>query len=212
MSRTVESTVYTFDELSDRAKERARDWWRNLESQNFDASGVLDMASNVCSMLGIDVQTHSVKLLGGGTRLEPNFYWSGFCSQGDGACFEGSYSYRKGALKALMEEFPTATDLHAIARNLQTIQRRNFYRLQASVRHSGHYYHALSTTIDVEDSVNTYRDLHGDEEAIREELRDVMHWIYSALEREYEYVMSDEQVDENIRCNEYEFDEEGRRA
>ena len=29
MSRTVESTVYRFDELSDTAKERARDWWRN---------------------------------------------------------------------------------------------------------------------------------------------------------------------------------------
>jgi len=27
MSRTIETTVYTFDELSDEAKERARDWW-----------------------------------------------------------------------------------------------------------------------------------------------------------------------------------------
>lgn len=32
------------------------------------------------------------------------------------------------------------------------------------------------------------------------------------LEREYDYQNADEQIDESIRCNEYEFTEDGRRA
>jgi hypothetical protein len=39
-----------------------------------------------------------------------------------------------------------------------------------------------------------------------------MRWIYRQLEREYEWLMSDEQVDESIRINEYEFTEEGKLA
>ena len=34
MSRAVESTVYRLDELSDTAKERARDWWRMGRAEN----------------------------------------------------------------------------------------------------------------------------------------------------------------------------------
>jgi hypothetical protein len=30
MSRTITKTIYQFDELSDQAKEKARDWWRGL--------------------------------------------------------------------------------------------------------------------------------------------------------------------------------------
>jgi hypothetical protein len=39
-----------------------------------------------------------------------------------------------------------------------------------------------------------------------------MRWIYRQLEREYDYQNADAQVDENIRANEYEFYEDGKRA
>lgn len=39
-----------------------------------------------------------------------------------------------------------------------------------------------------------------------------MRWIYRALEAEYEYQDSDGQVDETIKANEYEFEEDGSRA
>lgn len=35
--------------------------------------------------------------------------------------------------------------------------------------------------------------------------------FYSALEKEYEYLNSDESVDENIKANEYTFTESGKR-
>lgn len=37
-------------------------------------------------------------------------------------------------------------------------------------------------------------------------------WIYRQLETEYDYQNSDEQVDESIIANEYEFTEEGKPA
>ena len=50
------------------------------------------------------------------------------------------------------------------------------------------------------------------EEDTRDILREFADWIYRHLESEYEYRMSDENVDESIRINEYEFDENGRIA
>jgi hypothetical protein len=41
-------------------------------------------------------------------------------------------------------------------------------------------------------------------------MRDFADWIYRQLESEYDYANSDESVDENILCNEYEFDENGK--
>ena len=50
------------------------------------------------------------------------------------------------------------------------------------------------------------------EEDTRDLLRSFADWIYRQLKEEYEYRMSDENVDESIRINEYEFDENGRIA
>lgn len=40
-------------------------------------------------------------------------------------------------------------------------------------------------------------------------LRDFNRWIFRRLQDEYEYLTSDEQVEESIRANEYEFTEDG---
>jgi hypothetical protein len=43
-------------------------------------------------------------------------------------------------------------------------------------------------------------------------MRDFADWIYSQLEKEYEWQNADEQVDDTIRANAYEFDEDGARS
>lgn len=210
--RTVETKVYTFDELSDRAKERARDWYRDgMETDDY-AEYVIEDAARMADILGINLRTRTATLMSGGTRQEPQIYWSGFSSQGDGACFVGTYSYRKGSTRAIKREAPQDTDLHEIAETLRDVQKRNFYRLEASVTHTGHYSHEYSTTIEVFDREDNYRDLGADEGVVKDALRDFMRWVYRSLEREYEYQTSDEQVDETIRANDYEFDEQGNRA
>ena len=96
MSRTIEKTVFTFDELDESAKERARDWWRNSTDES-DFSATLEDVEQVAAILGIEFATRPVKLMGGGTRNESLIYYSVSYSQGDGASFQGFSRYAKGA-------------------------------------------------------------------------------------------------------------------
>lgn len=208
--RVKETSVYSFDELSDRAKESARDWYRSGNDDPDRFEHVLDDAATVCSLLGIQLATRTVRLMNGSTRQEPVIYFSGFSSQGDGACFAGQYFYRAGSVRAIRAYAPTDTDLQAIAETLQNLQRRHFYKLSATLTHIGRDAHEYSVTIDVSCD-HCYRD---DDCAsdLADALRDVMRWIYRQLEQEDEFHNSNDTVDESIRANEYEFDEDGDRA
>lgn len=204
MPRVIEKTVFKFAELSDRAKETARDWWRQCEDTDNDVSCDYEDAATCGALLGIDIRTKPVKLMSGKTRYDPAIYYSGFSSQGDGACFEGSYAYAKGCAKAIRKHAPQDTVLHGIADTLQAIQRHHRYSLQARMRHSGHYYHSGCMSVDIDtDDVEA-------EEGIAQCMRDFADWIYSQLKLDYEWRMADEQVDDNIEGNEYEFDEDGK--
>lgn len=214
MPITVTHTLFHFNELSDRAKETARDWWRDLEAQDFDTSYVIEDAQRMGAILGIELDTKPVKLYGGGTRQEPVVYWSGFSSQGDGAQFEGRYAYAKGAHKAIRREAPTDTRLHAIADGLLKVQKACGYRLEARCDCRGaRYSHAGWMNVNVTDCADDWKSLpQNAEEAITELMRDFANWIYSQLETEYEWRMADEQVDDAITANEYTFAADGRRA
>jgi hypothetical protein len=50
------------------------------------------------------------------------------------------------------------------------------------------------------------------EQMIDQCMRDFADWIYKQLEAEHNYQMSDEQIDESIKCNEVEFSEDGSYA
>lgn len=208
--RIEEIQVYTFNELSESAKEKARDWYRSASAgDDFEAECVFDDAVTIAGILGIDIATQTVRLMNGSTRQKPRIYYSGFWSQGDGACFEGSYAYAAGASKAIRSYAPNDKDLHAIADGLQAAQRKHFYQLTASVAHSGRYYHEHSTTISVEDNRDSWRDIGDAESDVADLLRDFMRWIYKQLESEWEFRNSDEQVTEMIECNAYEFTADG---
>ena len=203
---TVTRTLYSFDELSDDAKERARDWYRGcIES---DELADYDDWQAIAEILGIKFRAQSVRLMGGGMRQKPVIYWSGFCNQGDGASWEGWYSYSKGASARIRAYAPQDERLHAIADKLQAVQRRNFYRLQASSTVSGHYVHSGCMRIDVTrtDDIDASES---DCDAVIECLRDFADWIYSQLQAQWHWLHSDECVDESIRANEYEFTELG---
>jgi hypothetical protein len=207
MARTVEKTLFQFDELDDSAKETAREWFRSCyEGVDVDD----DDFQNVAGILGIEFATRSIPLVNGSTRQEPTIYYSGFWSQGDGACFEGSYSYKSGAAKEIRKYAPLDKELHRIADELQQTQRRNFYKLTATCTHRGRYYHSGCMSVDVEDSRDSWREFpEADADSITQCLRDFADWIYSQLQAEYEYQNSDEIVDDSIRANEYEFEHSG---
>lgn len=218
MPKTITRTVvlYQFDELSDEAKEAARDWWRECENEDPSFTGSLESGGDTeecASRLGIEFADRPYKTMGGKDRTEPAIFWSGFSSQGDGASFDGFYRYKAGGAKAIRQHAPEDKTLHRIADDLQAVQKRHGYRLQATCKVSGaHYVHSGCMDVDVFDSRDRYRDLGDDEKIVRDAMREFADWIYAQLQAEYEYAMSDEAVDENIEANEYTFDANGKRA
>ena len=63
--------------------------------------------------------------------------------------------------------------------------------------------------VSVEHSDDPYRDISDAEDTVTQCLRDFADWIYSQLEKAYDWENSDEQIAETILCNEYEFTEDG---
>lgn len=192
--------TYEYDELSEDAKEKALESMYNINvDDDFWYDAVFEDAKNIGHLMGIDIE---------------NIYFSGFSSQGDGACFTGHYSYAKKSVKEVKSCAPQDKELHRIVSELADIQKRNFYRIVASVKHSGHYSHEYCTSIDVSAYDHNDNDLitKETEDGIIELLRDYMRWIYRQLEKEYEYMTGREAIEETIRANEYRFTEDGERS
>src|SRR3954469_19000104 len=149
MAYEMQITVFKFGELSDKAKEKAREWFREGALDHDWWDSVYDDAEEIAKLMGINLKQKPVKLMGGGTRYDPSIWFSGFANQGDGACFHAHYAYVKGCAKAVREHAPQDERLHQIADGLQDVQRRAFYRLTAETKHSGHYYHSGCMSVDV---------------------------------------------------------------
>lgn len=216
MSRQHCITVYQFDELNDEAKERARDWMRRMQAEDFYTEFIYEDFIECGKRLGITIATHGVKLMNGTTRQDPNIWWM-LHNQGSGASFDGDYEYVKGSPKLIRKHAPEDKTLHQIADDLAEVQKRRFYRLTASIKSDSRDVYATAATIEVFDKVTgNYADENvkeaEDAEAIREALRDFMNWMYKQIDTEYDYRQSDEVIDEDIRANEYEFTESGKRA
>lgn len=211
MPEVIETTVYRLDELDERARERARDWYRQASTNDDWHEFVFEDFERVCEILGVALRTRPVRLLGGGIRQQPCIWFSGFSSQGDGACFEGSYGYAKGAARKIRAYAPQDQRLAAIADELQRIQNLNLYALEASITHRSRYFHECSMEISVERISGTWQPpTGGADEIVSEALRNLARWLYRQLEREYEYRNSAEVVDESILANGYTFMEDGR--
>lgn len=226
----IETKIYTYNELSDKAEEKARDWFRESSAgDEFGADCVFEDAADIADMLGIDIRQTRIKRLAdykGAPEYKPTIYYSGFSSQGDGACFEGTWRAKDVKLGKVQDHAPTDVELHRIA--------AEFERLallcpdgRFSVKHRGHYYHKYCTDFEFDNLIPEYDDdtarstaewaaieakYKSVEDDLKESARDFMEWIYRQLEKEYDYQNSDEVVAENIVANEYEFTVDGVRA
>lgn len=212
MPDIIETIVYRLDELNDAAKDKARAWYREGGFDHDWCDAVYADFEAICGLIGVTLRTTSVCLMSGGSRQEPCIYFRGFWSQGDGACFEGEYTYARNARAKIRAYAPKDTDLHEIADALQAVQQRNFYQLRAVSRHRGHYYHKYCMDVAAERASPTGQDMTRDaEEIVIEAMRDLARWLYRQLEQDYEYQTSDESVDQTIAANAYTFTCTGRR-
>ena len=177
---------------------------------SFWFESIYEDAAEIFKRLGI-ISEKQVPMHNGKTLTETGIWFSGFCSQGDGACFEGSYYYKAGSVKAIRDYAPKDETLHDIAERLAAVQKKNGYGLTATLKHRGNYYHENSVTIDVESSRDwlVSQESHAE---VSEALRDLMRWIYKTLQSEYDYQNSDEAIRDVIESNDYEFTADGRIA
>jgi hypothetical protein len=205
--------VFLFSELSDQAKEKARAWYRDgaLDYDWWDA--VYEDFTTIAEGLGFEI---------GERGGEKKIWFSGFCSQGDGACFEGVWRAEDLNLEKIREHLgPEETQpdkaLYRIVNELANFARAHptFY---ARLTHRGHYYHKHSIHFDCEEIIENAEgdtedvvteDTQADFECIAQGL---MQWLYETLEEEHDYLLSDEAVDESIEANAYDFNEDGSRA
>ena len=192
-----------FDALDERDKEKILDKHRHWNTDVDWWDSVYDMFKEDMAAKGIHVT---------------NMYFSGFSSQGDGACFEGAVYNWPVFLKALGYDNPVLIDFAKDTWNF-------------SVKHSGHYYHENCTSFDPdmpnpdgEDDdyfIENYckytdpEDLRAiaelailrsfDYESMTDEFvemfKDNMRSLYRTLEAEYDYLTSDEAVLESLEAN-----------
>jgi hypothetical protein len=146
-----------------------------------------------------------------GVRVD-NIMFSGFWSQGDGACFEGE-----------VEDISKLVDLdeYPMIKMMQGMDKGSIGIFIAS-NNIVHYYHEHSVDIDIKhdefyDMMDAPSEVHKHviksyDEKLTEEmegfskdavdtLRGCMQQLYRKLEKEYEHLTSDDLVEEAIKAN-----------
>jgi hypothetical protein len=222
--RSKQINVYRYHELSTKAKERARVWFLRGYPDSAWWEFTYEDVAEWAQELGIDLRQKAVKLMGGGTRYDPAIYFSGFYHQGGGSSFEGTWRADSMNLTKLKKSCLTDDELHRIGEVFAECAKEDA-GLVAVITTKGDNWIGVDVTNGDEhaERLNAleyqspeytalaaqYRER---KDTVTEALRDFNRWIHKRLEVEYEWLNAQEQVEEMIIANEYEFDEEGRIA
>ncbi len=131
-----------------------------------------------------------------------NIYFSGFYSQGDGACFEANVN---------ILNYLTKNKLKTKYRKLTEYVKDTGDCID--IEQAGRYYHeksmSFTDTFSSTDSKKLADQMTEIIERIEQEAEDKAKELYKTLEKKYEYLTSTEAIVETIEANEYEFTEKG---
>ena len=203
--KTIQLELFTFDELSDDAKQVAINDHREIANSHLD-----DEVS----------YWQNGALTGTGFVID-EISFSGFYSQGDGASFTGYYDSSQIDVDWLKGFSLKAYEL--MARNDSIFGASGLTSdnvITADVKRTGrHYCHENTVSVEnIEINGRAWGDDEGDKinaafEAIENYLDslkdDLCHFIYSNLQSEYEHQNSDEYISEILVINEYYFTADG---
>ena len=191
--------LYTIGELSPEARARAIDNHREINFSGGDDcwDAVYEDFLTIAKILGFDIDRRN------------GISWSGFASQGDGASFRGGYEYAPNWREKLAEHCPTERAVFAIGEELESLKAGvTEAKILASGRHSHEYtMSAECCTADGEESATCDAVAFLDRAA-----RPLARWLYRQLEKENDYLGSDEAVAETLGINEFEFLANGKDA
>lgn len=185
--------------LSKERRSKLLEEYRNVNVEHDWWDGLFEDFVEQLAEIGITIDTHEVKLMNGKTRQDSNIYFSGFWSQGDGACFEGRVSDWPKFLAALGKE-----DLVFWAYG---------YNWTASSVNSSGNNMSVSSELDVPENPHdeeedplrfhvwnviylppTEADLAALETEIESKFEELASELYNDLETEHDYQTDDEQV------------------
>lgn len=201
--------VYNYSELSAESKETARNWYREkiLSQESLWSETVIEDAQQCFALCGFDIE---------------GVYFSGFSSQGSGACFEGVWQSSKvkdtpsGQVSLMGQHAPKDTELHRIAAECERIHKL-FPFVYLKVKHSGHYYHENCTdfTVSITDNEDNETDTKEAAEAEKDLIevsKDAMRWIYKKLEASSDFENSDERISNLLEESDYHFLADGTKV
>jgi hypothetical protein len=222
VDENTEQTEFTFDELDDRAKERARNWWRAHDIDGWwDAT--YEDAVSIGKLIGIEIGTRPFRSMAGTTHHEPDIYFT-LHVQGSGACYSGQLVVNKlkGAKARLLEYTDELQELAAQAESLyeQILVRAVTRRLlgeNPAPSSADWYIHDEIGGCDVltiEGRERYYTSRLSDDNqfpdalvaAVNDFTEAFASWIHDQLDDESMRRYSAEYVDENIRGNDCLFD------
>jgi len=229
--KTHTISVYSFDELSDTAKQKALDNHRYMEVEHHDWWDHL--YNSFIERVALKGYTVSYK----------NIHFSGFWSQGDGACFRGRVHKTNEEILALLP-CDLAAKIKLINSKLRLLgedDRIDDLSCDFTLETSGRYSHSGTMQIDkvyinfgqwtrcsphtctccpewpslCNELESIYELVDNEiyssvEKAVLEEARGLADQLYEELEKEHEYLTSDEFIAERLRDSDTEFTEDGK--
>lgn len=197
--REVTVALYTIDELGGEARRRALDRARDINVAEPELWH--EDLTRVSGKYPCEFQEDAAEK---GFGME-EFYFRGFGSQGDGASFEASVDY---------EDYIVKNRRGNRYRALLNAARAEGGGL--SIKTRGHYCH--SNTMHLDGHNRYYGSERAEEQAgelageVLRAARDLAREFYRSLEREYEYLTSDEAVEDALMAHAVEFDATGKQT
>lgn len=194
--------VYSFDELSEEVQAKVLDKFRDTNT-NYD-----DWNDSI-----IDGWKEDLNTIGFG---DAEIMYSGFYSQGDGACFTSKWFNMDFLFKHFLEKYPSQSKL--LNRLMKLFNSGKIWDSGSNIYHNFNYYHSRSTSlrfnIEIESKPfieypNVEEAINALEEMIIGEMVSLGNRIYKDLGDSYEELRSDEAVKESIIANDYEFHQGG---
>jgi hypothetical protein len=211
----VEQTEFTFDELSERAKEKVRGRYRETQLDYEWWEYVYEDAVTLGALIGIEVGTNRSAPKNGKSYTEPDISFSGFCNQGDGCCYSGTLHIDQlQGCEAKVKAECSDPLLLSIARDGEALFRdilvaRVAQRMQGVASEDAMTEYSRFSIIGNSRYYATCTDNDDEQFDLDDYVSSFADWIYGRLEAEHDYLMSDECIDESIKQYETLYDEFG---
>lgn len=201
--RTIETKVYQYDELSEQAKENARNSLRDRLSENridADAYDYRNTLEKIEEIFGIKMRDWSVN------GYSPTYFRFDFVNLD-----EDIENEPKFLLRYLNRDVLPCIDCRKTyyAKNHYKNHKKRKSRIISYPKYDSCITGAW-TDYAVDDALNNIKESIMRGKSAREFVSDMLDNFFKQWNADYEYAYSDESIEEEIMCNGYEFLENGK--